>query len=313
MAKKKFENSETIIGRVYQHELAVKKVQNEQSANYGKDFINGKLEIAVDEEGLNVITVHYTYVAPVYKNGKENSTFKALKKIIDGATWVTDGKDAAVLVKATPNLDLTDFDVEENGETVHKSYKANEGGFLEIISALPPENERTQFKVDMLINNIKRVEADEEREIPEYVNLHGAVFNFRGDILPLDLVVKNEAGMDYFEGLDVSSKEPLFTKVWGKLDSTVVVKKITEESAFGEAAVREVRSGRKEWIVTGTSTIPYEFGDEDVLTAEDVKKKLQDREVYLAEQRKQREEYFAKKNASNNASTGTIKQSDFDF
>ena len=53
-------NRETIIGRVYQHELVVKQVKNEKSANFGKDFISGKLEVAVDEEGLNVISTHYT-------------------------------------------------------------------------------------------------------------------------------------------------------------------------------------------------------------------------------------------------------------
>ena len=49
----KFINTETIIGRIYQHDLVIKKVQNENSANYGKDFIGGKLDIAVDEDGLN--------------------------------------------------------------------------------------------------------------------------------------------------------------------------------------------------------------------------------------------------------------------
>ncbi len=306
MAKKKFENSEVIIGRVYQHDLKIKKVQDQSSANYGKDYINGKLSIAVDEEGMNVIDVHYTYVAPTYKSGKDSPSFKALKKIIEGGkTWVADGKDEAIKVKATPNIDLNEFDVEENGETRHVAAKVNEGGFIEIVTALPEENERTQFKADMLITKVKRVEENIEKEIPEYVNVHGAIFNFRGALLPVDFTVKNAAGMDYFEGLDASSKNPIFTKIWGKLDSTVVIKKITEESAFGEAAVRQTKSGRKEWIITGTAKIPYDFGDESVLTEEDVKKKMQDREVYLAEQRKKREEYLASKNQAQAGATIT--------
>lgn len=57
---KKTINKETIEGRVYQFDLEVKKVQNTESENYGKDFISGTLEVAVDEDGLNVVPVHYT-------------------------------------------------------------------------------------------------------------------------------------------------------------------------------------------------------------------------------------------------------------
>jgi len=319
----KFINTETIIGRVYQHDLVIKKVQNENSANYGKDFISGKLDIAVDEDGLNVISVNYTYVSPTYSSGKENTTYKALKKIIDnGKTWVVDGKENATMVRATPSLALNDFDTERDGETVHVAAKKNEGGFLSIINSLPEEHDetgysqRSKFTTDILITKVKRVEADEERNIPEYVNIHGAVFDFRGSILPVDLVAKTDNAMNYFESLEPTSKEPVFTKVWGTIDCTVIERKITEESAFGEAAVRTIRTGRKEWVVTGAAKVPYDFGDEEVLNAEQVKTKMQDREVYLAEQKKNREEWIAKRNAENGKpknSGVTVSTDDFDF
>ena len=59
---KKMINTERIEGRVYQHNLTIKTVQNQTSANFGKEFISGNLEVAVDEAGLNIIPVHYTYV-----------------------------------------------------------------------------------------------------------------------------------------------------------------------------------------------------------------------------------------------------------
>ena len=96
---KKIYNKETIAGRVYEHNLAIKKVQNTDSENYGKDFIGGSLDIATDEDCLNVITVEFTYVTPFTKSGTANSTYNALKKIIeDGKTVLIDGKDAATLV-----------------------------------------------------------------------------------------------------------------------------------------------------------------------------------------------------------------------
>ena len=55
-------NSEHIEGRLYQHSLEVKTVKNQQSANFGKPFIGGKIEIATDEQGLNVVPVEFTYL-----------------------------------------------------------------------------------------------------------------------------------------------------------------------------------------------------------------------------------------------------------
>ena len=87
---RKNENTEHIEGRIYDHELVVKTVQNQQSPNYGKQFIAGKLAVAVDEEGINVIETHYTYVTETTKAGGKNKTFGVLKKIIDeGKTWIT--------------------------------------------------------------------------------------------------------------------------------------------------------------------------------------------------------------------------------
>ena len=296
-------NRETIIGRVYQHELTIKQVKNEQSANFGKDFISGKLEVAVDEEGLNVIPVHYTYVTATTKAGGENRTFTTLKKIIDGGkTWVADGKDAAMMIQLSPALDLNDFYTKGDGdEDVLVSVKKNEGGFAELVSVLPESiNDRTRFEVDMFITNVTEVEANEEKHIDEHVVLRGAIFDFRGAIKPLDFVVKNEQGMKYFLEQDISPQEPVYTKVWGNIDCTVRVETVTEESAFGEAAVREVRRGRKEWVVTGTAKVPYDFGDDQVLTAEEVQQKMQERQVYLADQKKQREEWLAKQNQGGN-------------
>ena len=76
-------NTEHIEGRVYQHDLAIKE-SGPTSKNPGTIYIAGNLDIAVDEEGLNVITLHFTYVTETYsKSGKTNATFGELKKIIE--------------------------------------------------------------------------------------------------------------------------------------------------------------------------------------------------------------------------------------
>ena len=47
---RKAENNCRVEGRVYEHDLQLKTVQNKESANYGKEFIGGTLDIATDDE-----------------------------------------------------------------------------------------------------------------------------------------------------------------------------------------------------------------------------------------------------------------------
>lgn len=312
------ENKERIEGRIYQHDLAIKQVQNQSSENFGKDFIAGNIEVAVDEDGLNVIPVHFTYVTEVTSSGKKNSTYSALKKIIEeGKTILTDGMDGATKVRIDTALALNDFYTQDDTLV---SVKTNEGGFVTIVNDLSDENERNTFSADMVITGVTRTEADEEKNIKDpFVTVRGAIFNFRGALLPLDFVVKNPQGMKYFEDLGVSNAEPIYTKVWGKINCETKTTVVQEESAFGEAAVKTYERKTKEWVITGTAKVPYEFGDEEVLTADELTKAMQDREVMLAETKKRSEEYRAQKAAgATSAATGvkptnTAKAGTFNF
>ena len=298
---RKAQNTERIVGRIYQHDLAVKQVQNQASENFGKDFINGTLEIATDEEGLNVIPVHFTYVTETNKSGSTNATYTALKKIIDeNKTWVTEGKDGATKVRVDTALALNDF-YNNNDELI--SVKTNEGGFVTIVTDLGEEAERNTFSTDMVITNVTRVEKDDKNK-EEYVSVKGAIFNFRNDLLPMDFKVKSEQGMKYFEDLGVTNAEPVYTRVWGKIISETVTTTQEIESAFGEPAVRTYTNRTKEWVITGTAKVPYDFGDENILTAEELTKAAQNREVYLADVKKRAEEYRASK-AAGNTTSGT--------
>lgn len=84
-----------------------------------------------------------------------------------------------------------------------------------------------------------RLEANEEAD-SEGVIIKGAVFNFRGELLPVDFSATNPNAMNYFEGLGATNQEPVFTKIWGRQLSEVITKTITEESAFGEDSVKRL-------------------------------------------------------------------------
>ena len=311
-------NKEHVEGRVYEHNLAIKTVQNKESANFGKEFIGGTLDIATDEDCLNVVTINFTYVTETTSKGAKNETYTALKNIIEsGRTVVVDGKDAATMVKVDTALGVNDFYTSRNGEEELVSAKRNEGGFVHIVNKLADEATRSTFEMDMLINGTRLVEANEERNIPaDYLVVKGAVFNFRNAILPVEFVVKNEGGIKYFESLEASKSNLVFTKVWGTINSETIITKREEESAFGEAAVKEYERKVREWIITGTAKEAYELGDEkNGITVDEISKALADREVYLADVKKRQDEYQASKN--NNTTTAsagvTAAQGGFNF
>ena len=313
--KKNFVNSEFIEGRLYQHNLVIKQVKNEQSANFGKDFISGTIDVATDEEGLNVIPVHFTYVTEMTNAGKINATYTNLKNIINGArTWITDGKDMALRIRVNTALGLNDF-YNQDGELI--SAKRNEGGFVSTVKDLVPEEERNSFKCDMIITSATRVEADPENGVEsDFVRVKGGVFDFRKSLLPVEFVCRDEGGMGYFESLGASAANPVFTEVRGKIVSNTIKKEIEEESAFGTASVRTVTRTVREWQITWARPTEYDFGAEDTITAEELKKAMEDRQVYLASVKKNHDDYIASRAATaakpaDNAMN--VPTGDFDF
>ena len=310
---KKMINTERIEGRVYQHNLTIKTVQNQTSANFGKEFISGQLEVAVDEEGLNIIPVHYTYVTETTSAGNKNATYANLKKIIDeGKTWIANGKDEAQKVRIDTAIALNDFYSGENNDELI-SVKTNEGGFVTLINELGAEGERNTFSADMVITGVKEVEANEERNEDAYVTVRGAIFNFRNSLLPVEFTVRHKDGMKYFLDLEVSNSAPIFTKVWGKIECMNIPVEIKEDSAFGEESVRTYTRKTKAWNITGTAKVPYDFGDEKILTSEELTKAMQDRQTLLAEIKTRSDEYRAQKAASTQVHATTAAPGGFNF
>lgn len=319
---KKAINRETIIGRIYDKSNLAEKVTGENSKNPGTKYIGGSLDIATDDAGLNIITVHFTYVVPTYASGKTNNSYGVLENIIkNGKTILNDGMDAATLVKVDASLGLNDFYTNRDGQETLVSAKRNMGSFINTVSKLGDESTRNTFECDMLINGTRLVEADGEKIAEDYLVVKGAVFDFRNAILPVEFVVKNKSGIKYFESLEASSSNLIFTKVWGQINSETIVSRREEESAFGEPAVKEYTRNIREWVITGTSKpdLVYEIGDEENgITNDEIKKALADREVMLADVKKRADEYQASKGQqgfpfSENGKAVTAAEGGFNF
>ena len=305
---KKMINTEHISGYVYNHSLVVKQVQNKNSENYGKDFISGELNIATDEEGMNVIPVHFTFVTPTTKTGAKNNTYTALNTIIEaeGRTWTTGGKDSAIKVSVNTSIALNDF-INNEGEKI--SVMRNEGGFVHLVTSIDDdEKRRNTFKCDIVITNVRDVEADEERGLPAKAIIKGAIFDFRKSLLPVEFSAVNPNAIDYFQSLEASPSNPVFTSIWGRQISETVVKKIVTESAFGEDEVREVKNTHKDWVVTGAAREEYLWDSEDTITADELRDAMKERELYLSEVKQRSDEYKASKNSNSG-----VKEAEFKF
>lgn len=281
---KKMINEVHLEGYLYEHNLEV-KVTGKDSKAPGTEYLRGSISVATDEECLNVVQVFYTYVTPVTAKGKVNAAYNTLKNIYDGTikTVMGHGKENAAKVRIDTAIALNEFWSDRNGTEEFVSVKRNEGGFIHLTdNIVEDEKERNKFKVDMVITGVRRVEGDPEQGTEDKVIVKGAIFNFANALLPIELTAKNPAAMEYFEGLEASSKNPTFTKLWGRQISTTIVKEQIEESAFGEASVKKTTTSYKDFVITGAQTDPYVWDDESSITVAEMNEKVSAREITLA-------------------------------
>lgn len=294
---KNFINKTKIEGYLYQHSLEL-KTSGPNSKVPGTEFITGSIEIATDNAILNIVPVHFTYVTATTSSGKANSSYPILLDIINGkhGNIMANGKDNAVKLSIDSAIGLNEFYSDRTGKEELVSVKRNEGGFIHIINELTEdEKKRNTFDVDMIITGVRHIEADPDKNTPEKAIIKGAIFDFRKSLLPVEFSAINPHAIDYFEGLDASPKNPTFTEVRGRQVSETIVKQIVEESAFGEASVREVRSSNKDFVITWARPDTYEWDAEGSITAAELTEAMAARETYLATMKQRQDEYKASK------------------
>ena len=297
---KKMTNTTHIEGLLYEHKLELRE-SGPNSKNPGTKFIMGTVDIATDDACTNIVSVHFTYVTATTAKGATNATFTTLMNIVDGkyGTVMANGKENAAKLRIDSALGLNEFYTDRNGQEELVSAKRNEGGFVHVADSLAEdETMRNTFKCDMLITGVKEVEADEEKKLPAKAVVRGAIFDFRGALMPVEFSAVNPNAIKYFVGLGASNATPTFTCVWGRQVSETIVREIRTESAFGEDEVREVKNTRKDFVITGASKEPYAWDDESTLTAVEVAEAVANRETYLATIKQRQDEYKASKNAA---------------
>lgn len=284
-----FKNTVYVEGYVFNVSL-FENVTGQNSKNPGQKYINGTVNVATDEDGINIVPVRYTYVVPTWKSGKENETFTILKSLIDGApTWEKNGKDQATKIRIQGDVEVNDF-MGRDGNMVET--KQIRGGFTHYAQD-GFRAKRNNFETDMAITNCRLMEVENG---DDYVNVDGYVFNFRGDVIPVTYSISNPDGMKYFENLDASVNNPYLTYVWGEIVSSTQKIEKQVETAWGAPQVEYTTRTLRKWEIVGCSPDSYPFDDESTITAAEYREALQRREQQKAEAKARAEEYNKNKN-----------------
>ena len=277
-------------GRVFSHTLQ-KRVTGENSKNPNTPYIGGTLNVATDEEGINVVPVNFTYVTEFYsKSGKPNDTYKILQEIIDNdVTWSKDGKDEAPQVRIDGDIEVNDFKGRDGNMVEAKRVR---GSFVHYAqgnySLNANEDKRNTFEADMLIAATIPQEVEDG---DDYLNIRGYVFAYRNALVPVTFSVRTSGGINYFEKCDISNDNPLLTKVWGNIVSSTQEVKTETENAFGEARVDITTRTLRSWDIIGAAEEPYEWNDESTLTIQEFKNLLDERAQAVAVAKQRAEEY----------------------
>ncbi len=293
--KNKMNNACHIEGLLYQHSLE-SKVSGPNSANPGTEYITGTIEIATDNAITNIVPVHFTYVTATTSKGTANATYATLMNIVNGTygSVMKDGSDKAIKLRIDTAIGLNEFFSDRNGKEELVSVKRNEGGFVHVVNALDDnEANRSTFDVDIIITGVTHLEADPDRQTVDKAIIKGAIFDFRKSLLPIELSATDPRAIGYFEDLEASPKNPIFTRVKGSQISETITRTIEEESAFGAPSVREVKSTRKDFVITWAQTTPYAWDDEGSILASELKEAMAARETYLATLKQRNDEYKA--------------------
>lgn len=269
--KDKFVNNVNLRGYVFNQSLR-------QGNNDNGNYVFGTVNIATDNDAVNVVPVSF-FANELYRSGKPNATYDNLIQIMNGKTFEEVGKDEALRVRVQGSVETNDF-YNRDGNLI--SGKRVRGSFVHFLNS----NEEigaspATFETDMLIMNAAMQEP-ENRD--PYMSLQGFVFNYRGDVQPVSFTAVSPSGIQFFENEDISKSNPYFGKVWGNIESNIVVSQNEEDDenvGFGTPTVHETTRTFRNWNVTGANK---NLGmDDDTVTKSELSSKIAEREARLAE------------------------------
>lgn len=268
-------NNIHVRGYVFSHNLE-KAVYGPNSRKAGQEYIRGEVNVATDDQALNVVKVNFSFVDPTWaKSGKPNDTYAVLESIINTHDTFQNVGASAMKVRIDGNFEVNDY-WSRNNNTMVSSTRLR-GVFAHVM--LPGDalgDEPATFDADMLVT---RADTREYNDGNTTFEVSGFVFDFRNALIPLTLVVPDTAAQDFFTNAEVSQSNPMMINVGGAFTSEVIELERENDSteyAFGAPKVVKTKRSVRRWELRHAKN-PYDFGDESVMTMEEFKSALQAR------------------------------------
>lgn len=313
--KAKFKNDVTVEGLFYDCALE-EKVTGPNSKVPGTNYIAGTVDVVTNDEYTNVVTIHYSYVATT------DTKYPMLKKMMDGEvpSFLKDGAEAALAVRILGSIEVNEFytdrTLDENNQPTLASGKRIRGGPIFTISRKdfdPSMAKRSLFRADMVITSAQYKEANEEKGWPEKVTIKGWIFDYRESAYPVSFTVLHPSAISFFQGLDISGRNPAFTEIHGYVVSMTTKVQREIEGAFSTEIV-EYTQQSKDWVVNfclkEDQWYPFDDEEDSLLGPTIMKEKMKQREEYLAELKNR---YDERQRAKTSPATPTVKSSGLDF
>lgn len=302
---KKFQNEINLQGYVYSiggNGTIYRGTTGPESKVPNTDYMTANINIATDEDGVNIVPVRFGFTTQYFKSGNENSNWAVLNEIEnDNATWAEKGKEGAYKIRLTAQVGSNPFVDRNTGEIVDRPS-------INVNFAHPSNNgfndsQRDTFKLDVLMIGYNIVESEDSED---FGRITGYAFDsFRKEMIPVTLVIRNPDGVKYFDTLDISKAHPVLTNVWGTIKNTTIKTEHEIESAFGAPTVEYTTRSLREWVIDGCAPNPMPFDDESTITAAEVKECLANHQNVIAAAQARFEQRNAAPSAFNSGSSST--------
>lgn len=270
--------------------------------------ISGSVIVLTDEKTQNTVEVNFIPQAATYKSGKANSTYEALKQIMEHENEATIEKagDAAWSVRIDGDLSNRMYHTKKQGSSEYDLHELTQirGSFLHIDSNA---KQYIGFNIDVLFGGVIRDILEDGTDKGTATVTARAYDDYRNYFYPVRFSIDNPLGINALEGFAPNSK----TTLSGRFVNQVieVEEAPSSEMAFGEAA--KVTAPKKifQILITGaTPAIPVEF------TEEEQKAFKNNREAQIVDSlNRAKEKDAAGKQSAPKTSASVVKSSGSDF
>lgn len=257
-------NRVNLAGRLFSYALEEKEFERD---NEVMNAIVGSVTLEVSEDGT-CVEVRF-FATPKYKSGKVNATYNMLASMMAGNYGAVSDNKGAEDEQAIPVQWLS-----IDGSVDIDYFAPKDGSAKEIGDLGRSQKIRGQFlndnkkkiyantwKTDILVTRIEDIEADDEKQTPHRVRVHGYLPNgFSEKFSEAIYEARDEKPINYLIGLvdTITPQNPLFTTIKGEFRKVVSTR--IQEGAFGENET--ISYENTYWILTWMPLQNYIFGED---------------------------------------------------